>query len=107
MKKYVKRKNSQEVYLKGFLSKLFQKQFKNIELPKTYSLFNINKQFLVAFPKNIYFEFINIISYEKSISEELSSCFISNAFNEINELKEKLYNTLYVNSTRVLIISLY
>ena len=101
MKSHTPKKNHQEQCLKIFLSKLFQQQFKTMKLPKSSSLFYINKQFLVTFPDTLYFEFINIISSEKKISKELSSCFISDAFNEIDKLKEKLYQSLYDNSSHL------
>ena len=101
MKSNNAKKNHQEQCLKIFLSKLFQQQFKTMKLPKSSSLFYINKQFLVTFPDTLYFEFINIISSEKKISKELSSCFISDAFNEIDKLKENLYQSLYDNSSHL------
>ena len=101
MKSHTPKKNHQEQCLKIFLSNLFQQQFKTMKLPKSSSLFYINKQFLVTFPDTLYFEFINIISSEKKISKELSSCFISDAFNEIDKLKEKLYQSLYDNSSHL------
>ena len=96
----MKRKNisnvSQEKKCTIFLTQLFKQHFKKIDLPKTYSLEQINKQFLASFPNLFFFKSIAIISCTKAQDPQLASCFINP--NETLQIKEKLYESLYNNS---------
>ena len=54
MKRKIISSISQEKKCKIFLTELFKQYFKKSVLPKTYSLEQINKQFLATFP-NLFF----------------------------------------------------